>query len=166
MLASARSGFPAIVGAELGFSRKSVLRNDSSTAMMPNSEACSIGTSTQPTMQLAQQAVRLVLRQHRDPADVGIEAVRQREIDDAKFAAEEHRGLGAAVGQLLQPAATAAGEHQRDGAPGETFLDASRRQHGPSSMRLLLPAQATTLGRERPRIPSISAKPAAAPASG
>ena len=66
---------------------------------------------------MAQQAVRLVLRQHRDPADVGIEAVRQREIDDAKFAAEEHRGLGAAVGQLLQPAATAAGEHQRDGAP-------------------------------------------------
>src|SRR5437016_330476 len=78
---------------------------------------------------MAQQAVRLVLGQDGDPADVRIEAVRQREIDDAELAAKENRGLGAAVGQLFQPAAAAAGEDERERAPRQSFLDASRREH-------------------------------------
>ena len=86
-------------------------------------------------LQVAQQAVRLVLGQDADPADVRIEAVRQREIDDAELAAEEHGGLGAPVGQLFQPAAAAAGQDQRDRAPGESLLDASRREHGFSSVQ-------------------------------
>src|SRR5579862_7048115 len=84
---------------------------------------------------MAQQAVRLVLGQDGDPADVRIEAVRQREIDDAELAAEEHGGLGAAVGQLMQPAPAAAGEDERQRAPRQSFFDASRREHGFSSVR-------------------------------
>ena len=62
-------------------------------------------------LQVADQAVRLVLRGDRDAADAGIERVREREIDDARLAAEIDRGLGAPVGQLHQPAAAAAGQH-------------------------------------------------------
>ena len=55
--------------------------------------------------------VRLVLGGDADAADAGVERVREREVDDADLAAEVDRGLGAAVGQLLEPAAAAAGEH-------------------------------------------------------
>ena len=51
-------------------------------------------------LQVADQAVRLVLRGDRDAADAGIERVRQREVDDARLAAEIDRRLGAPVGQL------------------------------------------------------------------
>ena len=80
-------------------------------------------------LQMAQQAVRLVLGQDPDPPDPRIEAVRQGEIDDAELAAEKHRGLGAPVGQLLQPAAAAAGEDQRQRLAGQPLLDARARQH-------------------------------------
>ena len=65
---------------------------------------------------MAQQAVRLVLRDHADATNAGIQAVRQREIDDAELAAEVHRWLGAAIGQAFEAAAAAPGEHQRHGA--------------------------------------------------
>ena len=69
----------------------------------------------QPRLQMADQAVRLVLGRDRDAADAGIQRIRQREIDDAGLAAEIDRGLGAPVGQLHQPAAAAAGQHERQG---------------------------------------------------
>ena len=62
-------------------------------------------------LQVADQAVRLVLGGDADAADAGVQRVRQREVDDPGLAAEVDRGLGAAVGQLLQPAAAAAGQH-------------------------------------------------------
>ena len=62
-------------------------------------------------LQVADQAVRLVLRGHRDAADAGVERVGQREVDDARLAAEVDRGLGAVLGELHQPRAAAAGEH-------------------------------------------------------
>ena len=55
--------------------------------------------------------MRLVLGGDRDAADAGIERVGEREIDDARLAAEIDRRLGAPVGQLHQPAAAPAGEH-------------------------------------------------------
>ena len=70
-------------------------------------------------LQMADQAVRLVLGGDADAADAGIERVRQREIDDARLAAEEDRGLGAAVGQLHEPAAASAGEHIGHGVARE-----------------------------------------------
>ena len=74
-------------------------------------------------LQMADQAVRLVLRRDADAADAGIERVRQREIDDARLAAEIHRGLGAAVGQLHQPAAAPAGQHIGHRMAGQRSVD-------------------------------------------
>ena len=64
-------------------------------------------------LEVADQAVRLVLRGDADAADAGIEGVREREVDDARLAAEIHRRLGAPVGQLHQPAAAPARQHER-----------------------------------------------------
>jgi len=68
-------------------------------------------------LQVAQQAVALVLGDDANATDARIHAVREREIDDAELAAEIDRRLGARVGQVLQAAATAAGQHQGHGAP-------------------------------------------------
>ena len=62
-------------------------------------------------LQVPDQAVRLVLRRDRDAPDARVERVRQREIDDARLAAEIDGGLRAPFGELHQPAAAAAGEH-------------------------------------------------------
>ena len=80
-------------------------------------------------LQMAQQAVRLVLGQDRDAANSRIQAVRQREIDDAELAAKKHRRLGAPVGQLLETAAASAGEHERERLPRQPLLYARVRQH-------------------------------------
>src|SRR5215831_15781467 len=54
-------------------------------------------------LQMSQQAVRFVLGQDADPTDAGIEAVREGKVDNAELTAEKYGGLGAPVGQLLQP---------------------------------------------------------------
>ena len=66
---------------------------------------------TPAALEVANQALCLVLRCHADAPDTGIDAVRQGEIENAELAAERHRGLGTPVGQLHQPAATAAGKN-------------------------------------------------------
>ena len=62
-------------------------------------------------LEVADQAVRLVLRRHRDAADAGIEGVGEGEVDDPGLAAEEHRRLGPLVGELHEPAAAPPGKH-------------------------------------------------------
>jgi hypothetical protein len=47
-----------------------------------------------------------------------IDAVGQREIDDAELAAEINRRLCPAIRQFMQPAAAPAGQHQGDRPPG------------------------------------------------
>ena len=81
-------------------------------------------------LQVADQAVRLVLRGDGDAADAGIERVRQREVDDARLAAEIDRGLGAPVGQFHQAAAAAAGQHVGHGVARERRYPG--RPHGSS----------------------------------
>ena len=75
-------------------------------------------------LQMADQAVRLVLRRHADAADAGIQCVRQGEIDDARLAAEIDRGFGADIGQFHQAAAASAGQHVRHGGTGERGTEA------------------------------------------
>ena len=85
-------------------------------------------------LQMPDQAVRLVLRRDADAADAGIEGIRQREIDDARLAAEIDRRLGAPVGQFHQAAAAAAGQHighgvarqRRIGSAAVSMLNSSR----------------------------------------
>ena len=70
-------------------------------------------------LQMLDEAVRLVLRDHADAAYPGVDAIGEREIDDAELAAERDRGLGAPVGELHQPAAPATGEHHGERVLGE-----------------------------------------------
>ena len=64
-------------------------------------------------LQMPDEAVRLVLGGDADAADAGIERIGEGEIDDARLAAEMHRGLGPPIRELEQPGAAAAGEHIR-----------------------------------------------------
>ena len=74
---------------------------------------------TPAAVQMLQQAVRLVLGDDTDAANAGIDAIGQREIDDAELAAERHGRLGAPVGQRFQAAAAPTGENQRHGVFGQ-----------------------------------------------
>ena len=58
---------------------------------------------------MADQALRLVLGADANAADAGIDAVREREIDDAEFSAERHGGFGAPVGEVAEAFAAATG---------------------------------------------------------
>jgi hypothetical protein len=53
-------------------------------------------------LQVAQEAVRLVLGEHGDLAKAGVDGVRQGEVDDAELAAEVDGWLGAAVGERVR----------------------------------------------------------------
>ncbi len=86
-------------------------------------------------LQVADQRMRLVLGGDADAADARIDRVRQREIDDTRFAAEIDRRLGAHVGQLEQAAAAAAGQdigHRVARNRGSPLL-----KHRPALSRLL-----------------------------
>ena len=82
-------------------------------------------------LEMADQAVGLVLGRDGDAADAGVERVRQREVDDARLAAEEDRGLGPLVGQLHQPAAAASGEHIGHGVARQRRIDSPFRHDHP-----------------------------------
>ena len=83
-------------------------------------------------LQMADEAVRLILRRDADAPDAGIERIGEREIDDARLAAEIDRGLGAPVGQLHQPRAAAAGEHIGHGVTRERRILKGGHHHIPS----------------------------------
>ena len=70
-------------------------------------------------LQMAQQAVRLVLGRDADLPDSGIQAIGQGKIDDAELAAEIHGGFCPAVGELFQARAASAGQHDGKGALGK-----------------------------------------------
>ena len=70
-------------------------------------------------LQMADEAVRLVLRRHADAPDAGVERVRQGEIDDPRVAAEIDRGLRADIGQLHQSAAAPTGKNVGHRISGE-----------------------------------------------
>lgn len=79
-------------------------------------------------LDVADEALRLVLRGDADVADARIDAVGEGEIDDVELAAEGHGGLGAPVGQLLEPAAAAAGKHDGIGMAGELADETTRHR--------------------------------------
>lgn len=61
--------------------------------------------------QMLDQRVRLVLRQHDDPADAGVGEIGDCEIHDPRGADEGHGGLALEFGQGSQATAFATGEH-------------------------------------------------------
>ena len=74
---------------------------------------------TPAALDVLDERVRLVLREHRDPADTGVHAVREHEIDDAELAAEGRRGLAAEIGEMLQSLATPAGHDDGQRVAGD-----------------------------------------------
>src|SRR6185503_17923700 len=83
-------------------------------------------------LDVADEAVRLVLGADVDAADARIDAVGEREIDDAELAAEGHRGLGAPIRELLEARSAPARQHKRDRASGreprELLVDAAAQR--------------------------------------
>ena len=59
---------------------------------------------------VAVEAKRLVLRENEDAAQVAVEAVGERDVDDAVDAAEGNGGLGAVARERPEPFALAAGQ--------------------------------------------------------
>jgi len=70
-------------------------------------------------LQMTDQAVRLVLGGDTDVPDAGIERIGEREVDDARFAAEIDRRLGASVRELEQARAAPTGKNIRHGRAGK-----------------------------------------------
>ena len=62
---------------------------------------------------MADQALRFVLCRDPDTADAGINAIGEREIDNAEFAAKRHSRLGTPVRKLPQAAAAPASQYHR-----------------------------------------------------
>ena len=88
-------------------------------------------------LQVADQGMRLVLRGDRQAPNARVQRVGQGEVDDARLATEIDSRLGAAVGQLHQARAAAAGQHEGHGvacqraaiAPGAAFLSLWHCRH-------------------------------------
>jgi hypothetical protein len=58
------------------------------------------------------EAARFELRQYHDAAQTAVDAVRQREVDDAVQPAEGHGGLCAITRERLEARALAAGKYE------------------------------------------------------
>jgi len=61
------------------------------------------------------QTLGLVLGQHPDAAQAGVNAVGENEVDDAQGPAKRHGRFGAVIRQATQPGASSASEDQRVG---------------------------------------------------
>ena len=66
-------------------------------------------------LDMADQALRLVLRGHAYPANAGIDAVGKGKIDNPEFAAKRHSRFGPPVRKLPQAAASPPGQYERHG---------------------------------------------------
>ena len=100
---------------------------------------------------LAIERKRLVLRQDKDAAQAGVDAVGKRDVDDAVDAAEGHGRFGAVAGERIEAFACASGEqdserifHHWHTVIG-TRIDAAQRGRCPTQRAIL--AQATRSGR-------------------
>ena len=70
---------------------------------------------TPAALQVAQQRMRLVLRDDRDAADAGVQTIGQREVDDPVLAAKVHRRFDALVGERPEPRAPSACKDDGEG---------------------------------------------------
>ena len=60
-----------------------------------------------------------ILGQHTDAADTGVNAVGQREINDAELATKRHRGFGPPGGQVLESGPSTTSHDQGQGVAGQ-----------------------------------------------
>jgi hypothetical protein len=78
--------------------------------------------------------MRLVLRQDKNLADAGVDAVRQREIDYAELAGKRSRRLGPLVRKVAEPGAASARHDHSHG----TARQAADKSAGSSRLHELL----------------------------
>jgi len=123
-------------------------------------ELAEVGLQEAPAaLDMADQALGLVLREHADAADAGVHAVRQRKVDDRELAGEGHGRLGAPVGELMQPRASTAGQHHRIGALHQVAEGARHRQ---TFTGTVAPAAAGSRGLGRVAVMGLGRRDAAA----
>src|SRR5664280_2412130 len=70
---------------------------------------------------MSDQAVSLVLRRNRDPADSRVDRIGKGKIDDARLSAEIDRRLGAPVGKFQKPASPPARKNESKGMARKRF---------------------------------------------
>ena len=93
------------------------------------------------------QRVRVVLRQDEHVVDLGVDAVRQREVDDPVLAGKRNGGLGADGRKDRQPLTLSSGEHDCDDplhAADATSGRTARRTSPAAHRRGAPPSQAPT----------------------
>src|SRR5690606_21124103 len=71
-----------------------------------------VAQETPAMLYVLDQRMRLVLRQHADTANAGVDAVRQGKIDETEAPAKRHGRLYAMLGQRAEPRALSAGKDQ------------------------------------------------------
>lgn len=73
-------------------------------------------TEERPTaLDMLHQRMRLILRDNPDTTNARVDAVREREVDNAKLTAEMNGRLGAGRGQIFQPCTATTSQDQRHG---------------------------------------------------
>jgi hypothetical protein len=97
------------------------------------------------TLNVPQQAVRLVLREDVDAPDPGVQTIREREVDDSVAAPKVNGRLGALVGELLEARSAPTGQDERDRSSREVSL---LRVVGHFRIRMLAPERKLVMVRE------------------
>ena len=89
-------------------------------------------------LDVAHQTVTFVLGEYTNAANARIEAIGEREIDNAKLATEIHCRLGPSIRQIEQTTAAAAGKHQRHGPFGQIQADSEfvRKHTSPPELKV------------------------------
>ncbi len=73
------------------------------------------GRKLQPGLEMREQTLRLVLGENGHPANPGVQAVRQGEVDIAEVPAKGNRWLALPSRELAKSSAVATGENERQG---------------------------------------------------
>src|SRR5579871_2372514 len=85
-------------------------------------------------LKVTNEAVSLVLRCNRDPADARIQGVRESEIDNPRLPAEIDGRFGPPVSQLQKPAAAAARENESQSRSSQRLVGGGSHPQTPSDM--------------------------------
>jgi len=112
ILADLAAGGPATatdLAARLPITRQGIAKH-LATLKLAGLVTAEPGERRPPGANMPVEAECLVLRQHKHPPQIGIDAVGKRDVDDAVQPAERHRRLGAVAGQRPQAFALTSGE--------------------------------------------------------
>src|SRR6266567_2628761 len=102
-----RSGFRRERLGTVGFSSKPTMRQSLSVSMTPKRRPAEADVTV--------QAEGFVLRQDKDAAEIAVDAIGERDVDDSIYPAEGDRRLGAVARERPEALALPSGEEYPDG---------------------------------------------------